>query len=393
MRVISIVEDKRIKAYSVLVEIKADDYLAVAQDILKKNDFQRRRVKGSKSVYSLLRRDLKSGCTIPPLVMAVNLSENEAVIDKEKCNDEYVTRLFTSDNVIILDGLQRTYTLLEVRDELKADEEALKRFNNMVLRVELYFGINRVGILYRMLTLNTGQTPMSTRHQIEILYSDLLNKKDDEIEFIRQVDQEKIDRLGKYNFDDVVEGFNSYLTRDELAIDRNDILENIQNLEKLAEENAQDDVFSNYISTYTQLARKWDSLAGDWTYTPAPGEKAIESPFSKDVIHIFSKPQTMSAFGAAVGSLKDNEYITTINGFGDVHNSIGNLQMGGEVAEVMNDFIKKMSEVRKGAKKIGVEQRRFLLHFFKILFQPDGDQYLSISKAIEEGFRRYNATK
>lgn len=46
------------------------------------------------------------------------------------------------------------------------------QFNENKL-VEIYFKINRFGNLYRMLTLNTGQTPMSLRHQIEILYGNL----------------------------------------------------------------------------------------------------------------------------------------------------------------------------------------------------------------------------
>lgn len=39
--------------------------------------------------------------------------------------------------------------------------------------------------------------------------------------------------IGEYQFRDVIEGFNSYLDRDELGISRNEVLENIQNLENL----------------------------------------------------------------------------------------------------------------------------------------------------------------
>ena len=83
--------------------------------------------------------------------------------------------MFKPENLIILDGLQRTYTILELIEELKSEEdnqEELSKVLSNSIRIEVFLGINKIGILYRMLTLNTGQTPMSIRHQIEILYSD-----------------------------------------------------------------------------------------------------------------------------------------------------------------------------------------------------------------------------
>lgn len=99
--------------------------------------------------------------------------------------------------MIILDGLQRTYTILDLESELvkEHDDETLDRVLNNSIRVEIYLGINKIGILYRMLTLNTGQTPMSIRHQIEILYSDYLDKSINDITLLRETDSRPIKTL------------------------------------------------------------------------------------------------------------------------------------------------------------------------------------------------------
>lgn len=73
MNILSRIEDQRIDSWNVFVEITIKDYLSFAPDILNNNDMQRKKVKSSKSVYSLLKTDLIRGCVIPPLVLALSL--------------------------------------------------------------------------------------------------------------------------------------------------------------------------------------------------------------------------------------------------------------------------------------------------------------------------------
>ena len=91
---------------------------------------------------------------------------------------------------------------------------------------------------------------MSIRHQIEMLYSDYAENSIGEVRLLKETDSKSVKRIGEYQFRDVIEGFNSYLDRDELGISRNELLENIQNLEKLALENGTSDLFKDYILTY-----------------------------------------------------------------------------------------------------------------------------------------------
>ncbi|MDA8501138.1 hypothetical protein NNO02_01520, partial [Citrobacter sp. Awk 2] len=169
MKIKSLLEDERINAKNILVEMSLDEYQKLIKNILNKNEFQRKRVKSSKTVYALLKEDLLKNCIIPPIVLALtsklSFDENDSDEFTSKINDK-------KDDLVILDGLQRTHTILDLISELKEsqNEAALNKLLAQPIRVEIYNGLNRLGILYRMLTLNTGQTPMSLRQQIEILY-------------------------------------------------------------------------------------------------------------------------------------------------------------------------------------------------------------------------------
>lgn len=183
------IKDARINSTNYMIELTMREYYELSRNILDNNDYQRRRVKSSTSVYSLLREDLKRGCLMPPIVLALKADADvrniETIIKEHK------------DDLVILDGLQRSYTIQDVVNELGFDSNA-PALNNKI-RIEVYVGINKLGILYRMLTLNTGQTPMSTRHQIEIIYSDYLNHPyNEEIRLIREVDDATPRGLGEY---------------------------------------------------------------------------------------------------------------------------------------------------------------------------------------------------
>ena len=148
------------------------------KDSVKKNELQRPRVRSSKSIYANLKEDLKAGCIIPPIVLSLYSQYTGDVKDKNAIK-EFIQS--NKDQLFILDGLQRTYTIQDLLDEVGKETQL-----DTLVRVEVYLGLNREGVLYRMLTLNTGQTPMSLRHQIEIIYLDLLdNRNDYGLKFIR----------------------------------------------------------------------------------------------------------------------------------------------------------------------------------------------------------------
>lgn len=387
MKIASVIKDHRINSLNVLMEMSVREYLSVGEGILSKNEYQRNRVTRTSSVYSLLRKDLRELCTIPPIVLAV-VKNGDRFVGKDDVTPEDVDSIFNTESVVILDGLQRTINLKEVKEDLSLEgaHGELEDFLNNKLRVEIYFGVNKLGILYRMLTLNTGQTPMSTRHQVEILYSSYIEEGIDGISLYRQIDKKTISAYGEYQFDDMIEGFNSYLDRDESGIDRFELLDKIKNLEKLSEENRDSDIFKSFVLQYNQFVLKMNEITEGWTSsTDNPS-----SLFGKDILHIFSKPQVIAAFGANLGSLKDKGFIEDVNSIGNIVGQLKPIPTD-EIASVMENFMNVLDKVKIGAKKIGVEQRRFFKILFSRLLCDASDSYLDFDASVKDAWSRYSS--
>lgn len=386
MEVLNKIFDKRIKALNILLEMTIKEYNDISQEIIRKNEFQRRRVKSSSTVYSLLKSDLLQGCVIPPIVLALSKFKTDSI--EEEKNDTIITEILANkENLVILDGLQRTYTIRDLVNELEesGDKDSLDRLLKYKLRIEAYIGIDKLGILYRMLTLNTGQTPMSIRHQIEILYSDYLVEDLGEIKFITEADDSRPTKFGEYKFKDIVEGFNSYLERDYLTIDRFDILDNIKSLEKLSKENQDKDLFLTYVNSYHGLSKLIVESAKGWEFEDEQGNRITGQPFGKTVEKIFAKSQVMTGFGSAVGKLIDFELISSIEEVIDEAKKI-NLS---EIDASLDNLTIKLDSVRTLAKKIGNDQRMFFHFLFRELFDRKGDAYLDFNASIEEAYKSY----
>ena len=58
MKIISRIKDERISAINILIEISIRKYLDLIEEVIDKNEFQRKRVRSSKTVYALLIEDL-----------------------------------------------------------------------------------------------------------------------------------------------------------------------------------------------------------------------------------------------------------------------------------------------------------------------------------------------
>jgi len=385
MKIVSRMYDERIKAQNVLIEMTANEYLELASQILDNNEFQRKRVRSSNTVYSLLKDDFLKGCVLPPVVLGLNSS-----LTIEERDEKNVSEILRKNinNVVILDGLQRTYSLIDLSTELKAREEsaeALATFQKRILRVEMYLSINRIGVLYRMLTLNTGQTPMSIRQQVEMLYLDYIKHPFEGIQFIRAVDDDSPTQLGEYTFKSVVDGFNSYIERNELPIDRGDVLENIKGLEKLSVEGNTEQLFEEFITTYDRFVKKYDELLGENEFSSESLEISGQ-PFGKNVLKIFSKSQVLTGFGAAMGKLKD---IDGNNTFLSAQKLVDELGSSASVVSATEDLLRKLEKIRLRSKKIGNAQRLFFVYYFRELLNPESDSYGDLAKATEEAYRKY----
>lgn len=360
------IKDGRISSKNYLLEMTIEEYYNLSKDILDNNEFQRNRIKNSSSVYSLLKEDLKKGCIIPPIVLAIAQNFED--------NGDFLSFLQQNQNKLqILDGLQRSYTIRDLVDENK-----LQDFLQNKIRVEVYVGINKLGVLYRILTLNTGQTRMSTRHQIEIIYSDYIRDGIGSVTLLKETDGTTPQTIGEYKFRDVIEGFTSYLERDYLTIDRMDVLDYIKSLEKLATIDTNNELFENFITSYNSFVDQICNYSQYWKPT-----NEIEKPFANNACSIFNKSQCLTGYGAAIGKLIDAEILTSIQ-------DIDVVRINTEtVIEGLNAIIKYLDYIKKVAKKIGNDQRFYFFYFFRALLNKEKEEYGDIKAAANYAYKQY----
>lgn len=380
--------DQRINSWNLYVESTFGEYLKFAKKIINNNELQRKRVKTSKTIYSLLKSDLKKGCIMPPLVLALVKTD---IIDVENPNQEKLLQYINenSKNVLLLDGLQRTYTLIDADTEMeKKSEKEYQKFLENKLRLEIYVEINKFGILYRMLTLNTGQTPMSARHQLEMLYSDMLNTEFEGVKLVTDKDGKADPDENEFIFKNAIEGFNSYMNRNELPIDRQDILENVKMLENMSDEDVSEDLFKEFLETYMKLFGTLRKITDNHI---VDDDELIEygiseSPFGKKVSKIFSTSQALTGFGAAVGKMKDLDIIKSLT---DISGMVDKLEEKNEGYIWMMELLSKLDRIKVSSKKIGNAQRMFFQYFYRELLNAESDSYLNLDAAVQNGYNKY----
>lgn len=375
------IKDKRIDAHNVICEMSMREYYELVKDSMKKNVLQRGRVPSAKSIYSLLKDDLITGCIMPPIVLSI-FSDFENSHEVEDIKD-YIQR--NKENLIILDGLQRTFTIQEIYKEyIQQDDNSVL---NHFVRVEIYLGLNREGVLYRMLTLNTGQTKMNLRHQIEMIYRDLVfDQKESQIRFLRDDDKGKKD-VNTFYFNEAVDAYTSFINGSYLQITREKLLETIESFSELSSLKYKQDAFIDLMSAYSAFLKIVDGYLHDKIKDIEEfGEETDIKPlFGTNAISIFNKSQCLTGYAAAVfrhfqlGTYTDLKQVRSA------------LELVADESFLDSTFslLRYLNEIRNNSSKIGNAQRCLFYHLFKSLLDKDRDTYLNISKSLRAAIQNY----
>lgn len=169
-KVLAVHYDSRINAYCCTAECTYGRYLELTHGAEENLNIQRGFL-SSKS-YATLREDLKRGCVLPPLVLAVKAKgPAKTSIASARRSASKALASGVPDDLYIIDGLQRTKALRDAHEAL--DVAGQKKFLSRMIRLEIWTHIPFGAIAYRMLLLNAGQRPMSIKLQVEILSSQL----------------------------------------------------------------------------------------------------------------------------------------------------------------------------------------------------------------------------
>jgi hypothetical protein len=164
IQILSIERDDRLRAQCALVLTNYRWFIAASKGAEENLQIQRKIISGSKP-YATLRADLRRGCLLPPLVLAVKDVPLDDPIDLNALSRQLEN--VDPERVYIIDGLQRTNAIRQAAEEIPPEER--DHFLDRVLRLEVWLDIGFGALAYRMLLLNAGQRPMSIKHQVEIL--------------------------------------------------------------------------------------------------------------------------------------------------------------------------------------------------------------------------------
>jgi hypothetical protein len=211
------------------------------------------------SFYERLRRDLIKGCVMPPITIAM-VDTNQLNFNNE--NDAQIYANAHIDAAYVLDGMQRLNALYQVKDEEGFDR-------NRTLFINLIISSNKDMLLYRMITLNNGQKPMTPRHQIEVLTEELFDFEKHEIEV--QTEKERAEKIkrGSFNLADISKGYLAFFSG-SVHNDNNKIIS--EKMDEIIVENIMKSAASGSTLEFQKILDLIDkyaqnSLAKDWLQT------------------------------------------------------------------------------------------------------------------------------
>ena len=165
------------------------------------NRFAAQRKIQNPAFYDRLRNDLLKGCLMPAITLAM--------VDQDQKFDGIVeAALYANEKIVsgyVLDGMQRLNTLNSIKDyeNFPADK---------ALFLSIIISGNKDMLLYRMITLNNGQRPMTPRHQIEVLTEELFDFESLDIEVQSEKDRGDKIRRGAFNLADISKGYLAFFT-------------------------------------------------------------------------------------------------------------------------------------------------------------------------------------
>jgi hypothetical protein len=181
--------------------------------LIDRLDIQRNQL--ASKMYTKMQEDISDGAILPPITLAF-VKEN---VNFTRDNIE----VFIKENIsegFILDGIQRLSAIRRIDEELNLN----RNFNkNTTLYVNIVISPSKDTLLYRMITLNNGQKPMSPRHQIEALSNYTLNFDSDVLPLHTEKNQKRSRSIG-FKKSDIIKAYIAYMSND-YRIDNKKIIE------------------------------------------------------------------------------------------------------------------------------------------------------------------------
>ncbi len=180
--------------------------------LIGKLDIQRDPLKTK--FYARLEQDIVRGCIMPQITVAF-VDDGNDVGSNSKAAEQYIAE--NINRGFILDGIQRLNTLSR---SAKHDDFDSTR----PLFVTFIIAGSRDRLLYRMITLNNGQRPMSARHQIDVLADAFFDFDGVALKLVPEKGSGRVRAPDTFRKADFVKGYIAYLS-ESVNVDNQKIIE------------------------------------------------------------------------------------------------------------------------------------------------------------------------
>ena len=209
IKVLGKAEDLRTKTPVIYAQMSILDYLELMSNDFDDFRFQRKRV--NYAPYERMKEDIKNGALLPSITLATKFEYTEDVLSVLD-NDQYLKNTLgqMTGKFNILDGLQRTYILQDIKNE------GHKFHVEQSVLIEFWIESELKNLIYRLIVLNAGQKKMSMRHQIELLFlniKDTLERQITDLEIHTQKESTRRNKPKKFALDKLVMGYQSFLLK------------------------------------------------------------------------------------------------------------------------------------------------------------------------------------
>ncbi|WNN76253.1 hypothetical protein RKS58_23660 [Lysinibacillus capsici] len=362
-QILGTAKDFRTDTVVVYAKALVEDYLELVGDDF--SDFYIQRKKETHKAYKRLKNDIVDGALLPTITLAVKPEYVPNVKSVLEANDleSLASELGKKGTVNILDGLQRTYILKELKES--SDTFTFKEGQTLLLEFWLETEIKH--LIYRLIVLNSGQKPMSMRHQVELLFltiKETLEKDVEGLEIYLERDTARRDKAKKFSLDRIVTAYQSFVTkspevkRDNIVASKmieDDIMGNDEEeLDSIFNE------FKQYLIYYTLLDEAVSSVYKNGKANWLADENVMNSFFAAIADFSSINPQRKQRTEIAIQSL-----ITLINKSPEGSDPLA---------------IEKFNEIKSGLNpkkdNIGFATRKLLVSAFKEFFREEGEKSL-----------------
>jgi hypothetical protein len=390
--------DKKVNAKNLLIDITISDYIELIKKNIKELDIQRGKIISGQQVYKRLINDLLESTIIPPLSLVIKEDSDvfNAIKDDEDIQSiqNKLNEKIKPGDLSILDGLQRTYCILEIVEKHKEEYEK-NNIGNLRIRAEVWYDINSTAILYKMLVLNTGQVKMSMKHQIEILNIPLkeaiikyAREKGKEVFFSTYKNPDETDSVFKYKLSNVVEGFTAFLTRNPIVDKTNEVVKDLERMKFIEEHSSIQSISENKeIKEFADLLLKLDEGLSNKYKNGLDDTESLDDTEreEKSKIKWTSRNELMGSAPVISGIFAAFGWaFTKVNSYENRKSQFFNIlsQPNQEDPLALRIAGKILEDRKKRSKKFGDDTRKFFFEGFKEFFNS-GENFVDIWPKLE----------